>query len=383
MFEHKSRPAFGSIFDKDDQPTRGPWFGAESKPDADPPRPTAGSAAAASSMFTGMYDGPTVQRDEAGELDGAPLGAGELVPAGGSRLDAKLRREMEARLGASFAGVRIHEDAGRAGAMKANAYTVGEDIVFAPGKLDAGSEQGRHRIAHELAHVVQQRAGAVSGRAVGKGVNMSEPGDAHERAAHDAADRAMGGAAPAAAPVASSGGGGGGAATVQRDESEEGGIDYWKWAKKGLKKAVDYGVKKLPEEAAKTLGSVPGQVVDKGVGVAKVLSKPAGTHARSDEAQKQLEDAVPVLGKLATGAINKRYLKGEVKEGPEDEIKVEGDLNGDGTTINRNLQGENVGDIDNGRTIVKPDGTIIDKATGKEVTGPQEPDAGGEQESAQ
>jgi hypothetical protein len=59
-----------------------------------------------------------------------------------------------------FSRVRIHTDA-RATAsardVNANAYTVGKDIVFGAGQFSTATHRGRRLIAHELAHVVQQR----------------------------------------------------------------------------------------------------------------------------------------------------------------------------------------------------------------------------------
>src|SRR5262245_18921750 len=73
----------------------------------------------------------------------------------GRPLDARTRHSMEARFGYDFSGVRVHDDASAA-AIDAAAYTVGEDIVFAPGRFEPSSPKGQHLIAHELAHVVQQ-----------------------------------------------------------------------------------------------------------------------------------------------------------------------------------------------------------------------------------
>jgi GH24 family phage-related lysozyme (muramidase) len=45
-------------------------------------------------------------------------------------------------------------------AVGARAFAVGENIVFAPNQFAPSSASGRHLLAHELAHVVQQRGGA-------------------------------------------------------------------------------------------------------------------------------------------------------------------------------------------------------------------------------
>lgn len=61
--------------------------------------------------------------------------------------------------GADFSRVRIHTDARAADstrAVYAKAYTIGQDIVFGPGRYAPGTEAGRKLLAHELAHTIQQ-----------------------------------------------------------------------------------------------------------------------------------------------------------------------------------------------------------------------------------
>jgi ribosomal protein S18 acetylase RimI-like enzyme len=67
---------------------------------------------------------------------------------------------MEAALGANFSNVRVHigPQAERIGAI---AFTVGSDIYFAPGRYQPDTVHGQQLLGHELAHVVQQRAGRV------------------------------------------------------------------------------------------------------------------------------------------------------------------------------------------------------------------------------
>jgi hypothetical protein len=81
---------------------------------------------------------------------------------GGTPLDPRLRAEMESRFGERFAGVRVHNDADAqrsAAEHEARAYTVGEDIVFGPDRYEPHTSDGKQLLAHELAHVVQQRRG--------------------------------------------------------------------------------------------------------------------------------------------------------------------------------------------------------------------------------
>ncbi|MES1243499.1 MAG: DUF4157 domain-containing protein [Acidobacteriota bacterium] len=94
-----------------------------------------------------------------------PAWAEEALRSPGQPLDAGLRADFEPRFGHDFGKVRVHTDgraAASAAAVQARAYTLGQDIVFGPGRYDAASAAGRNLVAHELAHVVQQ---ARSGRA--------------------------------------------------------------------------------------------------------------------------------------------------------------------------------------------------------------------------
>ncbi|MGW2176721.1 eCIS core domain-containing protein [Streptomyces sp. NPDC001732] len=112
----------------------------------------------------------------------------DVLRTGGRPLDAVLREEMEARLGADFSDVRIHDDsAARASAAEvgARAYTSGHHVVVGAGGGD------KHTLAHELTHVVQQRQGAVPGTDNGAGLRISDPSDAYERAAEQNARRVM------------------------------------------------------------------------------------------------------------------------------------------------------------------------------------------------
>ncbi|MCB1886572.1 MAG: DUF4157 domain-containing protein [Rhodocyclaceae bacterium] len=80
---------------------------------------------------------------------------------GGTPLPAHARADMEARFGLDFGAVRIHtggEAARLAGAVDAHAFTLGEHIVFDHGRFAPEAPGGRFLLAHELAHVAQQRA---------------------------------------------------------------------------------------------------------------------------------------------------------------------------------------------------------------------------------
>ena len=86
--------------------------------------------------------------------------------SGGRNLDESTRGLMESRFGESFSDVRIHTGhrAGEtADALHSRAFTVGEDIVFGEGEFAPETTEGRRLLAHELAHVVQQRQPGGSG----------------------------------------------------------------------------------------------------------------------------------------------------------------------------------------------------------------------------
>jgi len=119
----------------------------------------------------------------------------DVVGRGGGRpLEDGLRADMEGRFETDFGGVRVHTDgqaAASAGAVNAQAYTVGNDIVFGGGRYDPASPTGQRTIAHELTHVVQQRSGPVEGTPAAGGIQLSNPADRFEQAAERNAERVM------------------------------------------------------------------------------------------------------------------------------------------------------------------------------------------------
>lgn len=102
-------------------------------------------------------------------LGAAPASVDAVLASSGSPLAPGLRQDMERRFGCDFAKVRVHSDAaGERSALdlKARAYTAGHHIVFGAGRYAPASDEGRHLLAHELAHVVQQGAGSASARVI-------------------------------------------------------------------------------------------------------------------------------------------------------------------------------------------------------------------------
>lgn len=92
----------------------------------------------------------------------APPIVHEVLAESGQPLDAPTRGFMEERFGHDFGHVRVHTDvkaAEAARAVNAHAYTVGHHVVFGAGFYSPITGEGQKLIAHELAHVVQQRTG--------------------------------------------------------------------------------------------------------------------------------------------------------------------------------------------------------------------------------
>ncbi|GGG23368.1 hypothetical protein GCM10011344_25140 [Dokdonia pacifica] len=80
---------------------------------------------------------------------------------GGSPLDTNTKNEMESGFGADFSEVRVHNDSDAIQMnqqLGAQAFTNENDIYFNEGKYDPKSDSGKHLLAHELTHTVQQGA---------------------------------------------------------------------------------------------------------------------------------------------------------------------------------------------------------------------------------
>lgn len=136
----------------------------------------------------------TIQRREAERLTSTtiPPIVHRVLEQPGQSLPSDVRPEFEQHFGHDFSRVRVHTDtsaAESARALQANAYTVGQDIVFGTGQYSPKTRRGRHLLAHELAHVVQQ-----SGRnAATDDALQIDPSAAQEAAAESAADRFLSG----------------------------------------------------------------------------------------------------------------------------------------------------------------------------------------------
>src|SRR5262249_9390547 len=103
--------------------------------------------------------------------DGGPTLTGanpEAIRTGlgqGEPLDSASRSRMENAFGCDFSSVRVHTDSHAAvisSDLSARAFTIGTDIAFGANEYAPGNPVGDALLAHELAHVVQQRGSALS-----------------------------------------------------------------------------------------------------------------------------------------------------------------------------------------------------------------------------
>jgi hypothetical protein len=99
-----------------------------------------------------------------GELRRDPRPGGPGGPSGpGEPLGAAHASALSSAFGSNLSAVRVHTGPGAqqaADAAGARAVTYGQDIAFASGEYQPGTEAGDALIAHEVAHAVQQAGGA-------------------------------------------------------------------------------------------------------------------------------------------------------------------------------------------------------------------------------
>gem|GEM_PF-4365414 len=80
---------------------------------------------------------------------------------GGTPMASGTQSEMEGHFDSDFSGVRVHTDANAVQMSQdigARAFTHGSDIYFNQGEYSPDTSSGKHLLAHELTHTVQQGA---------------------------------------------------------------------------------------------------------------------------------------------------------------------------------------------------------------------------------
>jgi hypothetical protein len=113
----------------------------------------AGNRAVAHGIEQGLIGAPGGRHErDADRIAAQALTSQETVP-----------EFFKSRFGLDKSAVQIHTGpaaAESARAIGAKAYTTGQDVVFGEGRYAPGDREGDRLLAHELAHVVQQRSGA-------------------------------------------------------------------------------------------------------------------------------------------------------------------------------------------------------------------------------
>lgn len=115
---------------------------------------------------------PVVQRAAAAEPVqrfgiGKPSAASDTgsriqqATTGGQALGNDVRAFLQPRLGADLSNVRVHADEGAAGLsnqLSSRAFTYRNHVFFGRNQYQPGTAEGRHLLAHELTHTIQQGA---------------------------------------------------------------------------------------------------------------------------------------------------------------------------------------------------------------------------------
>lgn len=146
-----------------------------------------------------------------GAREAAPVRRRSGLWQAGNSAVSRVLGEMESAFGEDFSGVQVDSSPRArqaAQAMNATAVTHDETIFLGPHAPAFESEAGRRLLAHELAHVVQQRRAPSLDSST-----IEPPGGAFESAADHAAAHAVHGQVP---PVA----GAGAAPAVQRQQAK-------------------------------------------------------------------------------------------------------------------------------------------------------------------
>ncbi|PLX14912.1 MAG: hypothetical protein C0599_17965 [Salinivirgaceae bacterium] len=196
--------------------------------------------------------------------DGLYLGKTIAPPAqkksegNGSALPGKVQKKMENSFGADFSNVKVHPNSSKASQLKAQAFTQGNNIHFAPGKYNPESQSGQALIGHELTHVEQQRAGKVKPTTQAKGYAINDDASLEKEADQKGAMAAKGQVVNEKAKSTQ---------LKSNDSSQPVQRSLWSKIKKGAKKvggAIKKGVKKIGKGISKGVSAI-GSGIKKGV----------------------------------------------------------------------------------------------------------------------
>lgn len=108
---------------------------------------------------------PAIQKSGDGSSYASPAVAQQIhqTKGQGNYMAKNTQHELGQKMGADFSKVKIHTDQSAAAmndALGAKAFTHGNDIYFNKNNYDPGSSKGKHLLAHELTHTIQQKGNA-------------------------------------------------------------------------------------------------------------------------------------------------------------------------------------------------------------------------------
>lgn len=133
-----------------------------------------------SSFFQKSNNQSNLQLKSGAKNDSSPLSVMQSLGKGNA-IDNHSRSKMEGAFGENFSDIQLHTDshaAGLASSMNARAFAVGNHIAFGSGEYQPNTLVGDALMAHELAHVQQQRGATIQA----KGENQAHEEEADSMA---------------------------------------------------------------------------------------------------------------------------------------------------------------------------------------------------------
>jgi hypothetical protein len=102
-------------------------------------------------------------------MDGSFGSSLSMTKGSGQSLPNPTKTEMESSFGADFSGVRLHTGSYAIQMnrqINAHAFTHGQDIYFNEGRFSPSTREGKHLLAHELTHTLQQSGSRIQRLAI-------------------------------------------------------------------------------------------------------------------------------------------------------------------------------------------------------------------------
>ncbi|GEM_PF-6972789 len=129
-----------------------------------------GAASESGETFVGNGITPLVQKKDSEFGTSVAMESGDALERSlnaskgkGSQMDDDTQNSMESGFGEDFGDVKIHTDENAVQMNReigSRAFTHGNDIYFDQGEYNPSAKEGKHLLAHELAHTIQQKRGA-------------------------------------------------------------------------------------------------------------------------------------------------------------------------------------------------------------------------------